>query len=241
MPGAVFQIGSVDVNLYATWVVTPPVVDPSAKIVITITTENGGDVTLSKAPLLYNKQHVITMDIDDGLNDMYMTLLPLFTGGIPEYDSSISNGLFSTDGCGNDVSYKGNTLTWVVSSNTGADWFEWSDGSHWLNYAQLDTLVANGFGIVDHGYYTDMTMAFVNPVTAVDNFINWSESRYGFRPLYAASPGGQVFDTTAWKNRWFEKGLRFIVLGSGAASALTRVDNINVATLQGLCKLAGIT
>ncbi|MEI6092538.1 MAG: InlB B-repeat-containing protein [bacterium] len=233
-PDSTFQIASANVTLYARWTSnitnnTDPV-EPDTRIAITITTKNGQDVTLAKAPLLYNKQHVMTIDNDDALNDPYKTFLPLFTGGIPEHDTVASNGMFSTDGCTNDVSYKANTVAWVISSNTGADWFNWSDGSHWLNYSQLDALMANGFGLIDHGYYNDMTKAGIDPVAAVDSFINWSENRYGFRPLMAVAPGGQVFDIPAWTGRWFEKGARFVVIGSGAANAMTRVDNLNINT-----------
>jgi len=234
-PDETFQIGTTNVTLYAKWKdtsITPDPVAPDTRIAITITTKEGGDVTLTKAPLLYNKQHVLTMENDDSLNEPYTTFLPLFNGGTPILDTVPSAGMFMTDGCTNDIPYKSNVTGWVIDPSQMLDWYAWSDGSHWLDYAQLDTLMANGFGLVDHGYYTNMANPIVDPVTAVDNYVTWAENRYGFRPLYAVAPGGVVFDTTAWKNRWFEKGLRFIVIASGGASAMTRVDNINITTFS---------
>ena len=195
---------------------------------IEITTQNPGVVTLTKAPLKYDKKHVLTMENDDALNDPYKTFLPLFTGGIPEHDNVSSTGMYITDGCGNDVSYKSNAAVWVKNPETNVDWFSWSDGTHWLNYDQLNSLMENKFGLVDHGYYTDMSHANADPVQAVENFVTWSESHYGFRPLYAVAPGGIVFNQVAWTNKWFSKGLRFIVLGSGSNPAMTRVDNLDV-------------
>lgn len=231
--GSSLQIQDSNVTLYAKWTSTgsnTQNTDPDPRIAITITTKNGGDVTLTKAPLLYDKQHILTMETDDALNDPYKTFLPLFTGGIPEHDTVASPGLYITDGCTNDVSYKSNSTAWVIAPVNQTDWFAWSNGEHWLNYAQLDTLIANGFGLVSHGYYTDMTHPSVNVVTAVNNYVTWAETRYGFRPLYAVKPGGQTFDDQAWKNAWFEKGLRFISMGSGAAASMTRVDDINIST-----------
>jgi len=222
-----------NIVLYAIWhekQVQEPILITDPRIRIEITLKNQNMPNLEIAKLLYNKTNVLTIEIDDALNDIYKSLYPLFVGGMPIHDTTESLGLFITDSCNNDVSYKANTTTWVLSSNTLNDWFNWSDGTHWLNYFQLDAIVSSGFGVVSHGYYSNMSHANANIEIAADSFVSWAENRYTVRPLYAVKPGGVVFDETTWKNKWFENGLRFIVLGSGSASYITRIDNLNINT-----------
>jgi hypothetical protein len=197
-----------------------------------ITLDGPGDLNVDIANLKYDKEHVLTFEIDDGLNDIYLTFYKLFKGdGIPEFDTTESNGFYFTDGCGNNLNYRGNINLWLYTLNSNQFWLEWSDGSHWLNENQTDIIVNNGnFGAYSHYFYKNAEDDLADPAIAAKSFINWHETRYGFRPLYVNRPGGVTFDDTTWINTWKDRGLVFYCMLSGDETYSRRLDNINFST-----------
>lgn len=203
---------------------------PSRYIEVILDSEESLNVEVAK--LKYDKKHALTFEIDDGLNDIYKTHYSLFTGeGVPEFDTVSSDGFYFSDGCGNNFNYRANSNAWVFSQSTNIFWFEWSDGSHWLNYNQLDTIVNEAnFGIYSHGYYKDMDGVDANPVVAAKSFSNWAENRYGNRPLYMNRPGGVTFDDTTWVNTWYDKGVVFHTMLSDDKPHQSRLDNFDFSS-----------
>ncbi len=204
---------------------------------IVVNTDIPSDVTISLAPLLYNKKQVITIEIDDGLKDIYTTLFQLCEGGTPQNDPNYtSQGLYISDGCGNKISFKATSTCFVNRLNPPLkleNWFYTMEKypNKWLSKSQMDILVKSGYGINDHGFYNDMNHAKDISKT-VSDFIAWSESSYNFRPLVCVTPGGVTFDTTTWIQTWFANGAPFYVNGSGKAPFFSRMDTLNVFSLN---------
>lgn len=202
---------------------------------IEVTLDQIADLTVVKAPLMYNKKHVFTIEIDDALNDLYRTVFKLFGGGMPEKEPAYTSpGFYITDGCGNIVPFKAASSAFVKRylPTPILDWFQQAQdwGGDNLTYTEMDALVAAGYGIVDHGFYSDMQNVPSSPQAVID-YIDWCETRYGFRPLNIIAPGGVTFDYAAWKSAWFNNGCRFSTYASGTGSDTVRIDDINVMTM----------
>lgn len=139
---------------------------------------NSPPTTLSveQAPLKYNKDFALSMQIDDSDESIFTTGYPLFEG------DQTTPGLYYSDGCGNNHSFKISSSTYVFSNN-GTDIHNGYPSK--ITWSEMDTIYQHGWGIINHGVDTD---ASSDPL-----FIDYSIKRnksYIRRKLYNASPGG---------------------------------------------------
>jgi hypothetical protein len=102
-------------------------------------------VSVSKAPLRYNKDFAYSFTMDDGYISQYKVALPLFKGGtIPGSlstpigdqggDGSFSPGLFYTDGCGNDIPFRAGLAIYSWQKNQWVDQ-DLHDGINYTSWA----------------------------------------------------------------------------------------------------------
>lgn len=137
-------------------------------------------LTVNKAPLKYNKDFALSLQIDDGN-------ISLFSIGYPFFEGLDGNpGLFYTDGCGNSHSFKMSSALYVFNSNgiNGPD-IHTGNWPEQLTWEQLDTIYSHNWGILNHG---------VNGNNSSDpSFMNYSIRRnrsYIRRKMYNLTDGG---------------------------------------------------
>lgn len=114
---------------------------------------NPQSVSVEKAQLRYNKRFAMSFHTDDGIADVYTVGFPFFTGiGGPSKNYS---GLFFTDGCGNDISFKISSAIFSFSVYNKEDMHKSGNTYNTVSWPQLDTMYRNGCGIYNHGFTSD--------------------------------------------------------------------------------------
>jgi hypothetical protein len=151
--------------------------------VITVTVKystNPGNPKTTLADLKYNKQSVLSMDIDDQPANV-MSVKAYLQGGIATEDGVTYPGKYFTDGCGNNKPYAlGVAMTAHSNYNDG----DLTLVPSLLNASQLTTLVASGFLLENHGFYHEqdqyyITNNFTEPRNIIEN-TNFIYDKTGF-------------------------------------------------------------
>jgi hypothetical protein len=161
---------------------TPPA-DPGVTWIMVTFDQIPSTYSVIKTPLRYNKTFAISFHNDDGIADIYTEGFPFFTG-IPVGSTSYP-GLFYTDGCGNDISFKLSSNLFSFNGESGPDMHTPGNGYGVVSWPQLDIMYKNGCGIYSHGINSD---AFSDL-----DFVNYSIKRnesYIRRKLFETTPGG---------------------------------------------------
>jgi hypothetical protein len=193
------------------------------------------------ATLRYDKEHVLTFEQDDNLSGVYKSVFKLLHGGEPEFESGYNSpGRYFNDGFGGQVTMKASTVCWVYNENAyGNDYWAWATAgagswaAHVLNYYQLDTMIAEGFGVTSHGYYRNMNGLPDDLVQGAPGLmVEWLENRYGYgeRPLSHVMPGSTTFNVQLWNQEWFNLGALYGVNGSGNVYSVKRMD-VNISEI----------
>jgi peptidoglycan/xylan/chitin deacetylase (PgdA/CDA1 family) len=104
--------------------------------------------SVSKAILKYNKDFAYSFTFDDGTSDVFSHALPFFQGGKVQNTTFLP--LYYTDGCGNDVSFRGG-IAWNSVNPSGVD-VHTGEVKEQLTWKQLDTLYDKGWDIFNHSY-----------------------------------------------------------------------------------------
>ena len=140
--------------------------------------------SVQKAPLRYNKKFAVSYHCDDGLEDVYSSGFTFLTGvndGNTNYP-----GLFYTDGCGNNQSFKISSALFSFSDYNGLDMHDPQNGfDDNVTWDQLAIMYANGCGVYNHGVSGD--------ASAGEPYMNYSIRRnesYIRRKLINLTPGG---------------------------------------------------
>ncbi len=167
-----------------------------------------GSATAIKAPLKYNKDFALSMQIDDGHESIYTDAFPVFMGG--EYGSQTLPGLTYTDGCGNEINFKMSTAQYSFNgdSENGPDTHVPGSGYSMVTWPQMDILYKNGWGIINHGVNGNASSA--------PNFMEYSLNRnksYTRRKLINTTEGGVLTNVhvnpngqTPWSQAAFNLG-----------------------------------
>jgi hypothetical protein len=161
---------------------TPPA-DPGVTWIMVTFDQIPTTYSVIKTPLRYNKTFAVSFHNDDGIADIYTEGFPFFTG-IP-VGSTAYPGLFYTDGCGNDISFKLSSNLFSFNGISGPDMHTPGNGYGVVSWPQLDIMYQNDCGIYSHGINSD---AFSDL-----DFINYSIKRnesYIRRKLFETTPGG---------------------------------------------------
>lgn len=141
--------------------------------------------TAIKAPLKYNKDFALSMQIDDGNESIFTYAFPVFMGG--NIGAQSFPGLSYTDGCGNEINFKMSTAQFTFNGNgeNGPDTHVPGSGYGMVSWPQMDTLYNNGWGIINHGVNGDANTSA--------NFMEYSLNRnksYTRRKLQNTTEGG---------------------------------------------------
>ncbi len=140
-----------------------------------------------KAPLKYNKTFALSMQIDDGTDDIYTHAFPVFEGGT--VNGVTYPGLTYTDGCGNQIHFKMSSSVYSFNGtgDNGPDVHLPGNGYGKVSWPQMDTMYKNNWGILNHGVNGNSN---VDPI-----FIDYSIKRnqsYIRRQLYETTDGGVI-------------------------------------------------
>ncbi|MBX9851623.1 MAG: T9SS type A sorting domain-containing protein [Cytophagaceae bacterium] len=173
------------------------------KALIIIYFENKPDVTeVSKAPLKYNKEFAYSFTFDDGKADSYTAAYPLFSGGYSAETGQTYPGLFYTDGCGNDIPFRGGIAINSISSN-GDDPHEGTPGV--ITWNQVSDLYSKKWDLFNHSYThkngpgTDYTAEILNNNTYV-------KSKIGITLSHFVIPSGD----SEYTNYAFNNGMKAV-------------------------------
>jgi peptidoglycan/xylan/chitin deacetylase (PgdA/CDA1 family) len=118
------------------------------KIVIYFDDNLTAPPSVSKAILKYNKDFAYSFTFDDGASDAFSHALPFFQGGKVQNTAFLP--LYFTDGCGNDVPFRGG-IAWNSVNPTGID-VHTGEVKEQLTWTQLDTLYDKGWDVFNHSY-----------------------------------------------------------------------------------------
>ncbi len=106
--------------------------------------------SVSKAILKYNKDFAYSFTLDDATVDAFTCALPVSKGGLVSGNGQTYNGLFYTDGCGNDIPFRGG-IAWNTANLAGIDVHTGNVGGQ-LTWKQLDTLYDLGWDVMNHSF-----------------------------------------------------------------------------------------
>lgn len=182
---------------------------PGIQFVMVTFNQPPSSVTVQKAPLRYNKKFALSFHLDDGIADLFTVGFPFFTG-INSNGTSYP-GLFYTDGCGNDISFKLSSALFSYSAFNNEDMHQPGNNYGAVTWPQLDLMYRNGCGVYNHGFNSE---AFTNP-----DFMSYSIRRnqsFIRRRLLNTAPGGvktRVFvnpnGVTDYTSAAFSEGYRY--------------------------------
>lgn len=150
------------------------------------------DISIQKADLKYDKDFSIGFQIDDAINDIITHAFPVFEGGTTEGQQF--EGLYYTDGCGNDISFKGSTAHFSWSGTQDQDLHE-ENGDFYLSWEELETLYQNNWGVYNHGFYDQKIDENYYEVARNHSYtqrITSDEIAYGAQMKVMVNPDGDV-------------------------------------------------
>ncbi|MBS4058311.1 MAG: T9SS type A sorting domain-containing protein [Bacteroidales bacterium] len=186
--------------------------------------------TVTKAPLRYNKKFALSFHTDDGIADAFTIGFPFFTG-IPAAGNDFP-GLFYTNGCGTDISYKLSSSVFSFNSNNGPDIHNPGNGYGALSWPQMDSMYRENFSIYNHGLSGDNS----SDPEVINYSIKRNES-YIRRKLYETTPGGvrtNLFvnpqGNTAWTQPAFDLGYLAALNQSGQGILGNTGGDVNAYT-----------
>ena len=106
-------------------------------------------IDIQLAPLKYNKDFAYSLTLDDGKFDTYDYAFKLFQGGMIEEMNEFSDGLFYTDGCGNDVPFTASIALNSVNSSFSDIHINTPD---YLTWSEILEMQQAGWDIINHSY-----------------------------------------------------------------------------------------
>lgn len=148
---------------------------------------NPSAVQISKAILKYNKDFAYSFTFDDGKGDVYRNVLPFFEGGTIADKNLNFPGLTYSDGCGNQVNFKGGIAMNSVNS-AGEDVH---DGNHEqsISWEQLKELYSKGWNVFNHSY-SHASGAGTNYAFEISENTSYIESKTNIKTTHFVVPSG---------------------------------------------------
>ncbi len=166
--------------------------------------------SVSKAILKYNKDIAYSFTLDDATVDAYTCALPVFKGGLVNGNGQTYNGLFYTDGCGNDIPFRGG-IAWNTVNLAGID-VHTGNVAGLLTWKQLDTLYDFGWDVMNHSY--SHRSQWNGPMSGNDYINEIEQNRVAVQnntqkrietPLFVV-PSGDTF----YNNIAYQQGLQLV-------------------------------
>lgn len=104
------------------------------------------DAKSSFATMKYNKKAGFIICKDDGANDDYSIGYAYLKGGIPAKDGVTYDGIYATDGTGNQIPYR---ISFAITTNIS---HEIGNGFGATTWNQYNTMAQDGFTIANHSH-----------------------------------------------------------------------------------------
>jgi hypothetical protein len=120
------------------------------RVVITFGSTPSTPSSLAFAPIKYDKDMAYSLTFDDSQADAYTVGLPFLGGGYVALNKTNYPGFFFTDGCGNNVPFRGG-IAWNTANVLGTDVHVGNAPSN-LSWQQLDTLYALNWDVFNHSF-----------------------------------------------------------------------------------------
>ena len=132
---------------------------PPQTISITLKLRSDVPFKVQAAPFKYDKHMAYSFTLDDGYRSAFLTAFPLLNGGkispaFPDEwnndeggDGTYSNGLFYSDGCGQNIPFK---LGLAINAGNLGD--QPLNRGH-LSWAEVSQMHDAGWDLLNHGYY----------------------------------------------------------------------------------------
>ncbi|MGC8865998.1 MAG: hypothetical protein ACP5O2_09800 [Bacteroidales bacterium] len=121
---------------------------PAGSLILTITFDGIPTyVDFDKAKLRYNKDFAYSLTLDDGYRCAFKNAFMLLNGGYVAGNNTTYPGLFYTDGCGNDIPFRGGLSLYSLGA-TGNDLHV--NSTSYINWPEVQTMIAAGWNIFNH-------------------------------------------------------------------------------------------
>lgn len=134
------------------------------------------NLTVDPSFYRYDKDFAMSYGFDDGILEHYQCVLPIYNGGsVIHEDGILTNypGLYTSDGCGNKISFKG---TFNLNMVTHLDTENSSNNS--MTYNMLKEAYVKGTDLVNHGYTHRANNWSANQVTKDAEILDEIERNY---------------------------------------------------------------
>lgn len=168
-------------------------------------------LSVDKAPLKYNKDFALSMQIDDANLTLFTHGFPVFEGG--EVNGTTYPGLYYTNGCGDSINFRMSSAAYIFNSNEVNSTDVHVDNSFGqLTWTQLDTIYSHKWGIQNHGVNGNKDPEAV--------FMDYSIKRnrsYIRRKLFNSTDGGvitSVFVNPGGQVEWTTPSLNLDNIGA---------------------------
>ena len=177
---------------------------------------------VDKAILKFDKKVAYTFRFDDGYIEAYSNVFK-YTIGQPDSYGNANDGVYYTDGCGNDIAFSCTTATPFDSSLYGS-------GTSYYNFEQMKEMFDYNWDVVFHGgtLPTGDVTTYQIAVDQIDTASAWAAKHFlGWRPCVMTNPNGDEIFYTADNNTTNPSGDRgyFAVMrGSNTSSCYTGGD-----------------
>lgn len=121
---------------------------PAGSLMLTITFDGVPTYAdIDKAKLRYNKSFAYSLTLDDGYRCAYKNAFMLLNGGYVAGNNTTYPGLYYTDGCGNDIPFKGGLAIYSLGA-TGNDLHV--NSLSYINWPEVQVMIAAGWNILNH-------------------------------------------------------------------------------------------
>jgi len=203
---------------------------PGVEFVLVTFDQPPSFVDVQVAPLRYNKDFAISLHADDGIEDVFTLGFRYFSG--INGDGTNYPGLFYTDGCGNDISFKLSSALFSYSGFNNEDMHQPGNFYGAVSWPQLALMAQNNFGVYNHGFTSDASTdpAFMSySIRRNESFIRrqlLDAIPGGVQTRVHVNPNGAVNYTPAAFNEGYSYALR---LGSTAVIPNDGIDVNNFA------------
>ena len=175
------------VFITGTFVFSQPLSSYQAKVKI-IFNGTAASTQIEKSPLKYNKDFAYSFTFDDGKEDAYTNVYPLFSGGVIQEKNMQLPGLFFSDGCGNKIPFKGGLAINSVNS-VNFDPHEGTPES--ITWDQVRELYSKGWNVFNHSFNHSHGPG-TNYAYQVTENTNYLKSKTGITTSHFVVPSGDT-------------------------------------------------
>ena len=160
--------------------------------------------SVTKATLKYNKDFAYSFTFDDAFGDVYTCALPIFKGGFVSGNGQTYSGFYYTDGCGNDLAFRGG-VAWNTVNLLNID-VHIGNVADKLTWKQLDTLYDLGWDVLNHS--NSHRSRFNGPMSGNDYVYEIEQNRVAVRantqkkiemPIFAVPTGDTFYNEIAYR------------------------------------------